>query len=1483
MQFPDDPATTAADPVTFPTTLAKMDDYCNKVGYTEDGNIGSIRDYFYDQSNHFLTVTQKVTSVVTLPHPRNWYNCADYPTNATLYNNGTTGTMLLTDAVAALKATGFDFSTLSVESVSGFDRVIATSLLFAGGDSGVWGKGLWAYAGSVPTPIPVGTPASPRSIMNYQMTNVADAAPGIGTVCHELSHLLLKYPDLYDTDNTDGASAGVGSHSLMGVGDLLNNEKSPAPIDIYLKDLCGWATITDLTPATVLAAVLPSTGNVGYRIRKPGSSTEFFLIENRGPGDKWAAACPDIGIAVWHVDEAVTTANEHQQMTLAQHYLVSLVQADGQNHLEHDSNTGGGGDLFDTTKGILNNGTSPNVNWWDGTASDISIVVSSAPGASMNVSFGLAPPTLAVAATQSVLAAGATIDCTVTSNTTWSWSDDAAWVTSSEAVSQTGTQVLTYTVAPNTSVIPRTAVITLSVPGGLTATHTITQGGLILPDLVSYPGTWQTVDQAIVKPGGTFNMGCNVQNVGTAASPPYRVKFYLSTDTTISTADYCIGFIDMPALAMGGSTSTNQVQVTVPAMPAGTYYAGWIFDPDNLVVEVDESNNTGYVPGSTVIVDTASPTVAITSPASGTTVTDSPTLAVSGTVTDNVGVRSVTYCVASYVKSDDLAATLTTVNGNTTWTGSVTLTPGSNTIYALCVDMAGNSSVQVTRTVTYTPPYSTVPTVAITSPAFTYSTLSPNDTIYVNTTSLAVQGTATDDVSVTSVGYWQNNGTSTVWNLATCATPGTPNTTWSATISGLVPGRNYIQVKVSDPTQWAVYNVVYHLRYIWMDATLPTAAVTLPASDGSVVNNSSLNIGGTAYDNLILAAVYWRSNGGAWTLASSTSPDNMNRSWSATASLVSGSNTIDIKSQDKAGNESAIVTRTVTMDTTLPTVAFTTPASNGTTVYNSSLPLGGTAADNLSVSAVKWRINGGAWTVASGTSSWSATATLVVGSNTIEIQALDTAGNASVSMSRTVTYAVPEIAVEDALGANLTDNAATIDLGSVNRGSTSNAYTFTVKNLGTADLTGLAVTKAGTNPGDFTVGALGATTLAPGASTSFIVNFSPAATGTRSAAIDITSSDADENPFDINLTGTGVAVPEIVVQQPANSSLVYGSASIDLGSVNVGSPSSACVFTVKNLGTADLTGLAVTKSGANAADFTLGALGSPTLAPNASTSFTVTFTPGAAGSRVAAIAIASNDGDKSPFAIALAGTGVAVAAPEIVVVKPDATNFPATGATFDLGSINFESTSDACTFTVKNLGTADLTGLAVTKGGDNAGDFTLGSLGTTTLTPGTSAALTVTFAPAASGTRRATLSIASNDADKTPFTITLTGTGVFTAMQTWRNTKFGDPSKNGAGADLIDTDKDGLVNLVEYAFGLNPQLGDVALLPRPQKVGANLVISFTPPAGVSGISYSAESSTTLLPGSWTPVTDTGTSPQHTFSVPTASKTKLFMRLKVSNP
>lgn len=115
-----------------------------------------------------------------------------------------------------------------------------------------------------------------------------------------------------------------------------------------------------------------------------------------------------------------------------------------------------------------------------------------------------------------------------------------------------------------------------------------------------------------------------------------------------------------------------------------------------------------------------------------------------------------------------------------------------------------------------------------------------------------------------------------------------------------------------------------------------------------------------------------------------------------------------------------------------------------------------------------------------------------------------------------------EISVEQPAGTSLVDGTATVSFGGVPVGSTS-PKTFTIKNTGDFPMTGLSITKDGANPGDFSVSALGSTTVAPGASTTFAVSFTPPAAGGRNAAIHIASNvSGSKNPFDIALTGTGV-------------------------------------------------------------------------------------------------------------------------------------------------------------------------------------------------------------------------------------------------------------------------------------------------------------------------------------------------------------------------
>ena len=101
---------------------------------------------------------------------------------------------------------------------------------------------------------------------------------------------------------------------------------------------------------------------------------------------------------------------------------------------------------------------------------------------------------------------------------------------------------------------------------------------------------------------------------------------------------------------------------------------------------------------------------------------------------------------------------------------------------------------------------------------------------------------------------------------------------------------------------------------------------------------------------------------------------------------------------------------------------------------------------------------------------------------------------------------------------------------------------------------------------------------------------------------------------------------------------------------------------------------------------------------------------------------------------------------------------------------------------------------------------------------------------------------------------TATGTLVIepgNASVVWTQSHFTESEiSQGLAADEADPDGDGLVNLAEYALGTDPRHFSPPLAAVRDENG--LTLTFTRPAGLTGISYAAESSDGL--GTWSPVT-----------------------------
>ncbi len=116
----------------------------------------------------------------------------------------------------------------------------------------------------------------------------------------------------------------------------------------------------------------------------------------------------------------------------------------------------------------------------------------------------IVPPTLTLSDTsQSFAPEGGSHSFTVNSNSSWSWSSNSGWITSSESSPQSNNQTFAYTVASNPSTSSRTGTIVFTA-GGVSRTHTVTQSGKILPTL-----TLSDTTQSFAPEGGSHSFNVN--------------------------------------------------------------------------------------------------------------------------------------------------------------------------------------------------------------------------------------------------------------------------------------------------------------------------------------------------------------------------------------------------------------------------------------------------------------------------------------------------------------------------------------------------------------------------------------------------------------------------------------------------------------------------------------------------------------------------------------------------------------------------------------------------------------------------------------------------------------------------------------------------------------------------------------------------------------------------------------------------------------
>ena len=305
----------------------------NKVGYTNNnGAIGSVHDYFLDQSNGKFDLTFDVIGPVKLKHPYKYYG------ERTSRQNDANAPQMIIDACNAIKEQ-VDFRQYDWD---GDGEVEQVYVVYAGEGEATGGNAntIWPHKYSLSDAgldaltfngITINTYACSNEIIRAQLNGKERVFySGIGTICHEFSHC-LGLPDFYDTRGSN--NVGSGRYDLMCAGSYNGGPESimnayngtgigtvPAGYDAYEKAYMGW-----LKPITL-----------DDFLYNPDTKNEYYILENRTP-HRWDIELPGHGLMMFHVDfDARSWMMNNLNATSAQrHPRFTIVPADGQ--LDNDT------------------------------------------------------------------------------------------------------------------------------------------------------------------------------------------------------------------------------------------------------------------------------------------------------------------------------------------------------------------------------------------------------------------------------------------------------------------------------------------------------------------------------------------------------------------------------------------------------------------------------------------------------------------------------------------------------------------------------------------------------------------------------------------------------------------------------------------------------------------------------------------------------------------------------------------------------------------------------------------------------------------------------------------------------------------------------------------------------------------------------------------------------------------------------------------
>jgi len=197
---------------------------------------------------------------------------------------------------------------------------------------------------------------------------------GIGTICHEFSHV-LGLPDLYDVDyETGGQAIHPAKWSIMASGSYLNKSVTPCGYSLYERYALGFAfpRLISSPGEYSIAPLNQGDSPDGCRINS-SLPNEFFLLENRVKTG-WDEYLPGEGMLVHRVDSTENAVWENNKVNAnPNHTFYTLLRANPKK--SGTTVTDSDGDPFPGSGNVtsLTNSTDPALRSWTSTSTPLVI------------------------------------------------------------------------------------------------------------------------------------------------------------------------------------------------------------------------------------------------------------------------------------------------------------------------------------------------------------------------------------------------------------------------------------------------------------------------------------------------------------------------------------------------------------------------------------------------------------------------------------------------------------------------------------------------------------------------------------------------------------------------------------------------------------------------------------------------------------------------------------------------------------------------------------------------------------------------------------------------------------------------------------------------------------------------------------------------------------------------------------------------------